>query len=441
MTTAIDLDAAALQRLTRRDVLAALLDAKARSDRRDYAGKSAILRQLLKSNADEFYVDSDDGHGIVGLTHAPLGFRIHLPQDQLTGLSIERRIKQADGDPAWDVTRHIDDLLEDHGDRIFLLKDACRHLAGRFDAWYLPDSVTVQLSASCPAQLPNRALDAAAYVLEKLAGVTIRSLDVSTDLSAVGFRDRPSVATNEPIVRIKQAYSPTLRGITDVLALTEGPANAWYGGPRPIASMLVGGLAGASLGYLGGALGENLVGDSLQKGRLRRTLALLGAAGGATPGLVWGLHSPKGFFSSWPHGVKTGALSLRKLLPDCVPATEFVKAGTMGGFEPTSPIDVDRFAQTVWSLEDPWTPAGLRAGALGLVESASTLRGNSPWVSPYDVSRIAMGMGSGALSARLVGRTLGALAGLSPDAQQALQRAGTWAGLMKTVVPLAFSGT
>jgi hypothetical protein len=63
--------------------LALLLEAKARSDRRDYGGKHDVLRRLLTSRPGEFLVDSDDGRGILGLTHTPTGFRIHLPKDAL----------------------------------------------------------------------------------------------------------------------------------------------------------------------------------------------------------------------------------------------------------------------------------------------------------------------------------------------------------------------
>ena len=49
-----------------------------------------------------------------------------------------------------------------------------------------------------------------------------------------------------------------------------------------------------------------------------------------------------------------------------------------------------------------------------------------------------MGMGSGYVSGMLVGKALGALAGLKPHAQKQLQQAGTWAGFLTNVVPLAF---
>lgn len=58
--------------------LARLRQAKAESDRRNYAAKHRILRQLLTERPGEFTVDSRQGH-IVGLTHRGTNFRIHAP--------------------------------------------------------------------------------------------------------------------------------------------------------------------------------------------------------------------------------------------------------------------------------------------------------------------------------------------------------------------------
>jgi hypothetical protein len=59
-------------------VLTRLKKAKDLSDQRRYDEKTAILRELLKERPDEFEEDSQEG-GIVGLTHIPTGFRIHMP--------------------------------------------------------------------------------------------------------------------------------------------------------------------------------------------------------------------------------------------------------------------------------------------------------------------------------------------------------------------------
>ena len=55
-----------------------------------------------------------------------------------------------------------------------------------------------------------------------------------------------------------------------------------------------------------------------------------------------------------------------------------------------------------------------------------------------DIARIGMGMGAGYVQATIGGKVLGALAGLTPQAQRTLQGAGVIAGAMKAVVPGLF---
>lgn len=294
---------------------------------------------------------------------------------------------------------------------------------------------------------------------------------------------RPPSFGQEPWVLIKKSHSPLARGVTDLVGMTPGPANTLYGGPSPAAATLLGGLTGAGVGYLGGSLAENLsdswLGQRFRPGRLRKTLALLGGAVGAAPGLGWGYLNatklgPAGLFSSYPHppaapfepettippgpipdwntpkgeeksvsddSWKRASAAARELFPHWLEGP-LQKAASLlpGGSDLDAPIPVDAFGNVVWSASDPFTPMATRAATMGLVDAASMSRGNSPFVTPGDVARIGIGMGSGYLAGRLVGKTLGALAGLSPDSQRSLQQAGTWAGLLKTVIPLAFQG-
>jgi hypothetical protein len=57
-----------------------------------------------------------------------------------------------------------------------------------------------------------------------------------------------------------------------------------------------------------------------------------------------------------------------------------------------------------------------------------------------DIARVGMGMGAGYIQASIGGRVLGALAGLTPEAQRTLQNAGVVAGAVKSVVPGLFGG-
>ena len=99
-------------------------------------------------------------------------------------------------------------------------------------------------------------------------------------------------------------------------------------------------------------------------------------------------------------------------------------------------IPVNQFNNFV--MNDPNTPRPIQAATAGLTTAASMSRGGVNLVSPFDVGKIAVGMGSGLVSGMLVGKTLGALAGLTPVAQEKIQNAGVMAGMLTNVVPMAF---
>jgi len=167
----------------------------------------------------------------------------------------------------------------------------------------------------------------------------------------------------------------------------------------------------------------------VERNRLRKILAAAGAVAGAAPGAWWGSASARehpdrstwvSLTSPWPHG------------------SEAVKeAFQAAGFDASDvpAIPRNRFGQAVWA--DEQTPLPIRAATVGLVDAAAQA-GGSPWVSPVDVARVAVGMGSGYASGMIVGKVLGAMAGLSQPAQQSLRRAGTWADVLTGVVPMAF---
>lgn len=64
-------------------VIARMQEAKAHSDAKRYNRKHRILRELMDSDPEAFVVDSDDGKGIVGITHTRTGFRFHMPKQKL----------------------------------------------------------------------------------------------------------------------------------------------------------------------------------------------------------------------------------------------------------------------------------------------------------------------------------------------------------------------
>lgn len=228
----------------------------------------------------------------------------------------------------------------------------------------------------------------------------------------------PTVGAVLEAARTKLAEGglPVVSDYADLAGWRAGPVNAMWGGPRPLTSTLIGSGLGALLGYGGGWAAEKLFpeGTFEKKGPAKR-FALLGAMAGAAPGVYMGLDNAsqgKGVLDAWPPQPKTAAeVSL---------------------FAPLIPRE--QFQQAVFA--DPMTPPTVQAAAAGLVEAASRVSGR-PVVTPWDVMRIAVGGGSGLASGYLVGKTLGVLAGLTPDTQKKLQDAGMWAGALKAVVPPA----
>lgn len=243
----------------------------------------------------------------------------------------------------------------------------------------------------------------------------------------------------------KQAEGPApMRPILSAMQMVENPFNkAVFGGPTPLATTLAGGLIGAGLGYGGGKLIEHLLGeDVLKPGSVSRLGLLLGGTAGTMPGM-WlastgarmNHQEGKNPYKAWvepnrlygtPNEMpKEG--SQKSAFDDSFPDA----AGL--AFMPTIPTD--SFGRVVW--QDPNTPPAIRAATTGLVESAGALRG-AQVVSPFDVAKVALGMGSGLASGLVVGKVLGALAGLTPPAQKTLQQTGMWAGALMNIIPKAF---
>ena len=286
---------------------------------------------------------------------------------------------------------------------------------------------------------PDTTWDHVAAALEVLGPITLLA------------EGAPDGYGEEPWVPVKAASTQPglLQPAAQALNFLPNPVNRLFGGPSPLAASLTGGLLGAGLGYGAGWLGEQFLPEEhFEKGRLRKVLAALGAAGGAAPGLVWGASSygsnpekpgMRAFLHGWPFRdqdlmPKQGSIGAsHAALYEAL--GEKCAAGLAGGLG-VPPIETDNFNRVVW--QDQQTPPDLRAATTGLIESASVLRGGADLISPIDVGRIAVGMGSGWLSGMLVGKTLGALAGLRPETQQKLQQAGTWAGVLANVVPIAY---
>lgn len=265
----------------------------------------------------------------------------------------------------------------------------------------------------------------------------------------------------EPWVWIKQAADPIVSTAAKLLNYQPSALNAIFGGPSPLAAALASGLAGAGLGYVGGTVAEQFlpVAD-FEPGTLRRNAALAGGAIGTLPALLWGISSHqanpdtpgwRAWLSSWPFRRKDlreplqkaqatarGAVSAPGVLEKAsfqaaIPGLNQPYGHGIGQLGDMPNISRDTFGRTVW--QDPNTPMPIRAATVGLVNTASMANNNSPFVSPWDIASVTA---TGAARGLIVGKTLGAMAGLRPESQQNLMRMGVWGNLLTTVVPNAF---
>lgn len=254
-------------------------------------------------------------------------------------------------------------------------------------------------------------------------------------------------------------------------------ANNALGGSRPLSNALVSGLALSGLGYGGGMLLENLFPERyVERGKLRKTLAMAGALGGlgigasnayanarATGNPYW-----KGWFISnntpvptgeykWPHpplGTSRDPAAIEPAPQQSRPQTTMVANNGLpldSGFKTANDafpnislpsIPVDAFNRVVWNdvqkgsdmYNSLHTPPALASATTGLVSGFGAMA-NSPIISPATVISGLASAGVGLATAHLAGRTLGALAGLTPEAQNKLQDMGMWAGMLHAVIP------
>ena len=268
----------------------------------------------------------------------------------------------------------------------------------------------------------------------------------------------------------KRGYSPWLDQLGQSMNLWRGQyAFGIPNHPSPLTSMLVTGMGGLGLGYGLGALGEQILPEKWKRNRLRRTMALLGAAAGMVPGATWGLVNtasgrpfnsnelfqervmpppPKPFSHPGLDKVMERLEQDPNFLEDFQsPGDKVVKTSaiTSGLMRPPL-IDVEQFTWDIYN--DPRVAGPLtmpeQAAAAGVMAGAANLPGKLPgsrFVTPMDIGRMAAGMGSGYVSGALAGKALGVLAGMPDSTQNLLKNTGMWVGVLKNVLPIIFGGS
>lgn len=256
-------------------------------------------------------------------------------------------------------------------------------------------------------------------------------------------------------------------------------ANQGIGGPNPLTNSIVGGLTAGAIGYGGGALLEHLFPERyVERGKLRKALGMIGLGVGAAPGLWKGYTNARNDGTTMLRGMVTSDSAppanpqLQKLsavLADMPLNPQFADAAeeaalefekiSYGGSLDVPSVPVDAFNRAVWNdvrmgisaAENPFgtksqwgdddqplhTPPELGAAATGLM-SGIAADYSTPVLRPRDVIAGIASAGVGLATANVAGRTLSALAGLTPESQLELQRMGMWGGLLRHVIPPIF---
>lgn len=234
-----------------------------------------------------------------------------------------------------------------------------------------------------------------------------------------------------------------------------------FGGPNPLSATIASGALGAGAGYLTGMGIEHFAPGIFEKGKLRKTLGVLGGLGGALPGAMTGINNMYAG-NSWldPVGAAPKPGYPDPLTPKSASAISFINdiLDNLASINPSlkpyiekyadayftsgvanfnvREIDKDRFNRAVW--DDPYLPDVYKGMTSGVLEGASQISNTPKLVSLGDIVNLGVGAGSGYVAGRVVAGTLGALAGITPQAKDMLQRAGIFAGLIKNTIPMLF---
>ena len=431
-----------LQRNPKSD-LYLLLQAKKFSDLRNYHEKNKILRNLMSERPDDFIIDSSLNRKYVGVTHLPTAFKVHAPIDIIpsTVKRQESMDKIAENSQWQCVPKLVSAYVRSSKS---LYEKTAKALLPTMQVWLSPVNGKILID-------------------DRLGSP---SGDVSTALEKSGLAHKIGRPNLEyPWILVKRANSTRISSIVgpiaQAMAIKPSKFTNYIGGATPLASMLAGGTLAAGLGYGAGTIAETLAPEVFEKNTLRKRLATLGGVLGATPGLALGAvgmhtwnspYNPHRDRSSWSaftspnvlYGnppttgqpdISKAASALKAIQPDI--SEEMQKVANMFSYpdEPLNltPIPVDSFNRLV--MNDPFAPPPIQAATVGLVSAANTYSGNSGFITPMDIARVGIGMGAGYVQATIGGKVLGALAGLTPQAQKTLQGAGVVAGALKSVVP------
>ncbi len=246
------------------------------------------------------------------------------------------------------------------------------------------------------------------------------------------------LANDKPLLRRPQAkpgVSPQGRRYSSLVDRAGVVGQLWGGKvlgipnkPGALSSMLALGSLGAGTAYLGSKAYNRLNFTPGEREASEPLWAVIGGAAGMVPGLMMGMAN-RGSGRSFFFGDVTNAL--RKHGIEKVAMSNFIPVRQLNNMVNHDP----------WVRKD--LPPSIIAATNAVARGASWQAGGtrpSPVVTPTDFARVASGVGSGYYKGLIGGQMLGALFGVSPEAQKILRQSGAAAGLVKAVVPMIYGG-
>lgn len=298
--------------------------------------------------------------------------------------------------------------------------------------------------------------------------LTVWASELPAEKTAVAYE--AALPANDFTVRYKTFADGAPDWNTEVLlkvgSFVPGLPAVWNGanklllGPSPLSQGIVSGLLAGGLGYGAGAAAEHLFPERyIQRGKLRRTLGLLGALGGVavagTGGYANARALRKGFFGGLITNNKTPVMYPyeQKQLEEIEKQSFYPPLGNPPGLPPmpaplyAPTISVPQFNSAAWNdvqlgMQRGFqnhTPPQYAAATTGFMTGLSTMN-RSPIISPATVINGIASAGVGLATATVAGKALSAMAGLTPAGQQKLQDMGMWGGMMHAIVPALFGG-
>jgi hypothetical protein len=258
----------------------------------------------------------------------------------------------------------------------------------------------------------------------------------------------------EPWIKVAAAPAlPVMRRVGIPLNFFPGEyMNGVPNHPSPLAATLTGGAVGAGLGYGSGWLAEKLLPNNWRRNRLRRGLALLGGAVGASPGLAYMYAAGREGKSPLDNTILNAAsasLQMNPIEKDSIDG--FVKRAfsAFGEPQPTpsrdlTTVDVNQLGQVLWRAGATPQMTSTTLSTMYAAQQLPDPNARPGYVTPNQVGLLGtmMGAAGGGLAGYVtgygVGKALGVLTGLPSSAQNTMANTGLALGVVNSVVPRLF---